>query len=62
ADPFYSAVASAVLIASALFGRPMSYAGARTIVAGGSEARLAAYERTPPTCCALQAPDPCSEL
>jgi hypothetical protein len=42
----YTAIASAFLIASALSGRPVSYAGARTMAARGGEARLAAYERT----------------
>ena len=42
----YTAVASFFLIASALSGRPLTYAGARTMAARGGEARLAAYERT----------------
>src|SRR5205823_4476264 len=34
------------IIASAFLGRPLTYAGARTMAARGGEARLAAYERT----------------
>jgi hypothetical protein len=42
----YTAVASLFMIASAFSGRPLTYAGARTMAARGGEARLAAYERT----------------
>jgi len=42
----YTALASVFMIASAASGRPLTYAGARTMAARGGEARLAAYERT----------------
>jgi len=42
----YTAVASVFMIASALSGRPLTYAGARIMAARGGEARLVAYERT----------------
>lgn len=41
----YTAVAAVFLIVSACSGRPLTYAGARTMAARGGEARLAAYER-----------------
>jgi hypothetical protein len=43
---FYTGVAAIFLIASAYSGRPLTYAGARTMAARGGQARLAAYERT----------------
>lgn len=42
----YTAVAAVFLIASACSGRPLTYAGARTMAARDGEARRAAFERT----------------
>lgn len=42
----YTAVAAVFMVASALSGRPLTYAGARVMAARGGEARLAAYEQT----------------
>jgi hypothetical protein len=42
----YTAVASVFLLVSAFSGKPLSYAGARTMAARGGAARIAAYERT----------------
>lgn len=42
----YTGLASIFLITSAFSGKPLTYAGARTMAARGGPARLAAYERT----------------